>query len=358
MNVLRARRLELGRERRRLARRVGGAGHSTARRTLFTLDLHADGPRGPLVGRGEASPLPGYSIDTAEETAAALAEVARALPWSIPLEAAVEAIAALTASLPPAARAGLETALLDAVGQALSRPLWSLLGDEAPAPLPLCAMLDAPPGELAAQSRLLAAAGAVALKRKLQPEDAPSVLEALRTRAPGQLRVDANRSLSPRQLEALRPRLEAAGAALIEEPVAGDLAAWLRDTPVRGGLRVAADESLAARDASSALAALRRYDGVGLAAVVVKPARDGLLGALALGRAARALGAEPIVTHLWDGVLGWQTALHLALALASPGGPAQGLWPHAGLGDDEGRVRAMLIGGRAAVPTEPGLGIA
>jgi L-alanine-DL-glutamate epimerase-like enolase superfamily enzyme len=368
MITLRA--LETRRVRRALATRAGIGRHATDRRDAIELDLRTEADGVERTGRGEAAPLPGYSIDTLPQAALALERVATSLPWSLPLDGdLLEALGDRTADLPPSARAALEAAALDAAGQILARPLWSLLRTEPAVTVPLCALLDATLPALREQSLALFDAGYAEQKRKLGPGDADAAITALRAGLDARiaLRLDANRSWRPedfathaRQLAALRPRF-------VEEPIDGDLAAWLLDAPepVLGDLRFAVDESLACATEAEALTTLRRFTPAitsgRVAAVVVKPARDGLLGAYGLGRAARRLGAAVVVTHLWDGPRAYLAAAHLAIALGSADAPGQGLAAHVGLGDANGdpglaHLLSQIERGRLAVPTRPGLG--
>ena len=292
------------------------------------------------IGRGSATPLPGYSLDTLAQAESAFGRARhRHLPWSLPGVEATDGRArrARLAHLPPSARAAIEVAILDTAGQIVGRPLWALLRAVVPPSLPLCAFL--PPQQidsLASHSAALCQAGITSQKWKLTSENELDALARL-PRDRVRLRLDANRQYSPEVFAALSGRLAALEPQFIEEPIQGDLAAWILGAPATAlrELRFATDESLAALRANESLASLRRFSaaiaGGRLSTVVVKPARDGFLGALALGRAARAAGADVVVTHMWDAPRGHVAAAHLAFALGVI--DAQGLAAHPGLGD-------------------------
>jgi len=362
--------LVLRRTQRRLRHTIGGAGHRTSTRDALEVHVHAAHAGQKLVGRGEAAPLPGYSIDALSDVEVALARLGSSKLPPLQLDGFVtEAIAEQFASLPPSARAALECALLDLAGQALGRPMWSVLGGTAPVALALGGILSGPDETLAAESATLAKSGIKTQKRKLDGDSTAASLAALGplVGAGVALRLDANRSFSVEQLRTLTPAIVALGPTLLEEPVNADLAAWMLAEPKSTlTIPIGVDESLAARTSQAALAALHRFAPAITAgrvgAIVVKPARDGLLGALAIARAAARLGAPVVVTHLWDGPIGHLAAVQLATAIGTTASPAQGLALHGGL---EGELpdaalddlRALVVAGALQVPTRAGLGL-
>lgn len=285
------------------------------------------------VGFGEASPLPGYSPDGVDQCAAAL----RALrpQWIVlhpdrePRWLLADASEMLPAEL-PAARHGLETALLDAWSRRQRRPAWSLLGGHSPSPraVPVAALLGKLDSSEALLNRAHAAVsrGIGVLKIKLghRPFDQElDALQALRMSHPGaELRLDVNRrwpAVSARErltaLSAVRPYF-------VEEPHHGVLSA--KGYAVGIGL----DESLQREDALEMLDSSLRF--VPVVAVVLKPmVLGGLARCLALGERAKALGLDVVVTHSFDGPLSMAAAAALALTV---GNRAAGLDRHSALG--------------------------
>src|SRR6266545_8276401 len=78
-----------------LARRVGNARDSHARRTGLLLTLYA----GDLYGVGEASPLPGFSPESVEACEQALWNIHETVGWIESDVPAVEQVAAAVAGL-------------------------------------------------------------------------------------------------------------------------------------------------------------------------------------------------------------------------------------------------------------------
>ncbi|WP_437993768.1 mandelate racemase/muconate lactonizing enzyme family protein [Sorangium sp. So ce145] len=320
------------------------------------------------VGLGEATPLPGFSPDTADEDQRALAELPGALgAVDLPAEgAAPTATAILRALAPlssrlrdlPAARFALETALLDLLGQRLGLSMSACLGGHVRyAEVQVNGLLttSVPLPEMLARASALAARGVRAIKVKLRSrgEDGFArdleALRALRREHPGvELRLDANAAWSldeaPRRLALLAPL----GPRFVEQPVAPALLHHLgaRDVPW------AADESLAVEGMPE-----RLLEAEGCAAFILKPAMLGLLRAHALGGRAQARGIDAVVTHLFDGPIALAASCELALAL--PRAPlACGLDAHAGLEAWPAiRIPQLREGGLVAASDRPGLGI-
>lgn len=284
-----------------------------------------------LQGAGEASPLPGYSPDSIERAAAALAGIHHALGA---LETTRDAAGAIAdAVLPavqelagaPSARFAVETALLDLLGRFHGLPAHRLLCGRSPAPIPRSALLPPPAHpRTSLAAREAVGRGIRVLKLKIGERAFDDELAALvRLRAELghgiELRLDANGGFgadAAAKLAALTP----VRPAYVEEPVSG--AALLDLLP--GAVPIAADESLA--DPAPAAKLLAHP---GLAAAVVKPALFGFLGARALALAAAQRGLPVAVTHLFDGPIALAACAELALSLPSPA--ACGLDPHPGL---------------------------
>ncbi len=314
---------------RSLSRSIGGTTHRTNMRRLVEISVQGAVDDRVCFGSGEASPLPGYCLDTAADVETEIRALRAVLPWTLSLNASVvSAIEQKCADLLPAARAAVETALLDIVGQAQHRPLWSLLTGsiDSPPPVPLASQLLGPVAEFADEAQRLRDLGYRTLKCKVDSIDAVDRLACLATLSGTALRLDANRSLSCEILRTSRPMIDRLRPALFEEPI-GDLARKLaEDEPALRNLPIAIDESLIAKTADEALLELEAFTpfmrSKRVVAVVVKPTRDGLIGALRLARAAQAAGADAIVTHCWEGAIGCLAAAHLSLALHRTGGPA------------------------------------
>jgi L-Ala-D/L-Glu epimerase len=275
------------------------------------------------AGVGEACPLPGYSPDSSDEVAGALDRwCSRAA--GRPLSAPADVAALLDGVAAPSLRFAIETAAWTVLARRVALPLHRLWSPgHTPESIPL-RYLCAPSVEAVAA---LARRGVRHVKWKIgqDPRRELETLRALRGRLPAvAVQVDANGALSVADLEKWCDALADCGVELIEEPMAWDVLA--RTPPLR--LPVALDESLQHADWAMRLAAVARTQT--LAAVVLKPTTlGGIERCLTIARAARALGARPIVTHTFDGPLAMAAAAELALAL--PDAAPAGLAPHGAL---------------------------
>jgi len=338
---------------------LSNASSRWVRRSLTLLEL--SGAQG-ATGWGEASPLPGYSRDEAEACRHLLhgldPAVLQAFAALSSPRALLDAVAALVPEHLPAARFGLETALLDRLGRHTRRPLCELLreagGIEAPAvPVPLCALLPSGEPERAVElARAHRARGVSSFKLKVGPGQLNATqdrtLVALRAAFGGsvQLRLDANRSLNRATLADTLARAAEHGIEFLEEPIAAPEPELLAASPCP----LALDESL------QGMSNERLADWLALGslrALVLKPSALGGFGVcLELARAARLEGRAVIVSHTLEGPIGWAACAHLALALGERG--AAGLWP---LPHQHGPAPA-IDAHQIAPPREPGLGVA
>ena len=184
-------------------------------------------------GHGEASPLPGYSLDDLASCERVLEKLE--VP---PIEPEPAELLALCQGLvpdgcPAAARAALEMALFDLAGQRIEEPVWMLLRRASdaqaramPSLLPLAALLDAKNEiELIAQARAALERGIRTLKVKIG-RHGPFEEELVRLRAlrrelgPSiQLRLDANRTFSASVARERLERLAELEPEYVEEPV-------------------------------------------------------------------------------------------------------------------------------------------
>ncbi|RMG47159.1 MAG: O-succinylbenzoate synthase [Acidobacteria bacterium] len=325
------------------------AGPLPARRA-FVLRLEAHG----AVGVGIAVPAPGREAAARSQ----LADLCRSLPGRR-LTVADPRPPELGPDLPiepdrARVRAALDTALLDLAGRIAGLPVHRVLGGRPPkGGLAYNALLPAgSTRELLAAAERALARGVATLKLKIarRPESLDGELEALaRLRSAigpsASLRVDANGRLDPPAAAGAAARLAEIGVEYFEQPVAPRLLWDLPAFPVP----VAADESL---EESEGAARLRNPGPVRVA--VLKPAHlGGPRACLALARVARAAGIGVVVTHAFDGPIGFAAAAETALALPGPT-PACGLDPEA-LGE---RFDPPQIRGPRVVPHDrPGLGL-
>ncbi|RLM67819.1 mandelate racemase/muconate lactonizing enzyme family protein [Halorubrum sp. Atlit-26R] len=341
-----------------LTRPLGTADGDIRRREGFVVTVERGGGDGgrSAVGLGEATPLPGWT-ESREACAAAIDEVDVQ-------NGSASAPAALDAASTPAARHGVSLALADAAARDAGERLADRLADEAdvdatPADaVPVNATVgDGSPDETAAEAERAVDAGFDCLKLKVGAREVDADVERVRAvrDAVGDavaLRADANgawdRETARRALDALAPF----DLAYVEQPLsAADLdgLAALREGDDRSsGVRIAADESVAARGVDAVL------DAGAADAVVLKPmALGGPDRALAAALRARRAGVDPVVTTTIDAVVARTAAVHVAAAIpdVSPCGLATG----ALLDEDLAPDPCPIADGSLPVPSGAGL---
>ena len=305
-------------------------------------------------GCGEACPLPWFGTEDAAECVGALAAAAGILGRLSPPRTMADIALPALLDATPAARHGIELALLDLVAQRRGVPLRRLLDANAADAVSVSALLNArEPAALAREARAATDEGFGTVKLKVAhgPIEEDLARAAVVRDAAGpktRLRLDANAGWSEATaLNALR-RLARLDVELCEQPVA-DVAALRR---LRGAtpIAIAADESVPRANGEL-------FDAVD--AVVLKPmVLGGLLPALRWAQCAREHGLRTVVTTSLDGAIARLGAAQLAAALLG-GGPM----PDAGLAT--GRLLANDVcedpappqRGRIALPSTPGLGM-
>lgn len=324
-----------------------------------TTALHREGllislSDGEVTGWGEASPLPGWSKSTLEETTAALRQAVRTL--GEPLDDSE--IEELIRHLEPHAAAALAGASTDYLAQHEGRPLAERLVAErlGASAAQARASAQAPPTVRVNALGTAATRGFDVFKLKVgarSPEaDIKRVRRARARLGPNvELRLDANGAWDVETALEVLWRVEDYDIAYCEEPVSGieQLAALREISPVA----VAADESI--RSPADA----RRALSLGISVIIAKPSALGGAGVV-LNIAQWALGAAAtvIVTSLLDSAVGLTHALHTAAAVdaLSPVSPAHGLATATKLATDVADT-PPVIDGRMALPTTPGLGV-
>lgn len=284
------------------------------------------------VGFGEAAPLPGMSVDTLADVAAALAELdAREL------ESHVDA-PARHAVLPASLRFAIETAVLSARAYRANRSLASLLGTLPAAPLRCAPVVDTVDEACAAWS-----AGATIVKVKVGPTEMSKLAALAAARPDLRFRVDANQSWPDRDVHALVAEASRFTLDYIEEPCR-DARVLLHDSRVMAP--IALDDSLVGiSDAELAELHLSPQ----LAAVVLKPTLHGLLRTVAIAGQSR----RAIISHALEGPVGMAACCELALAVGNLD-DAMGLASHGAL--DNWSIATPQLDGLAIHPAGRGLG--
>lgn len=303
---------------------------------------------GGLRGYGDSAPLPEAGSENLPTADAWLQGELSRLPGATPEQA--------LARLPPpsncpAARCGLETALLDLQARQRGLPLARLLNPSSRLRIPVNASLGALDESVAERAAEARAAGYGVMKVKLGVYPHRQELARLQRLAElvpdhGGLRLDANRAWSESECRHWLPALADLPVESLEEPLRTPDPRLLADLQAAVNFSLALDESLPELGLSTVLAnpPVRR--------LVLKPMmQGGLLPCLQAAR--RAPHLEWVVTTSVDSAAGtWATA-QLAAALGSP--LAQGLATSDWLGSDLGPA-PPIDSGWLQLPDRPGSG--
>ncbi len=304
-----------------------GAARGRSEREGIVLELRT---AAGLVGRGEASPLPGMSRDTLADARRALASVADRAPFEIGDDTA--AIFAFAEALgdAPAARFAVETALLELLARSRGSSLAALFDAADAEPLAVAiarmqAIAAADPAvtleiersivtavvvDDAAEARAATRAGTRCLKIKVGDrsieEDVARVQAIAAAAAGAVLRLDANRRW-PRALAVDHlARFAQLPIEFVEEPclAAHELLAATSSVPI------ALDESLTTLTTDEIFAAL---GSPSLGALVLKPTLlGGFAPCIALASLARLANKPAIVTHTLESDVGFSACIELA----------------------------------------------
>ena len=226
-------------------------------------------------GLGESAPSERYG-----ETLASVSAALAALDLTGDDPYALERV---LPGIPPAARCALDIAMHDALGKDVGRPLWRLFGLD-PARTPVTSFtvgIDTPEIMLA---KLDAIREHPIVKVKLGFAGDVEVLEAMRARYTGTLRVDANEAWTPEEAVAKLAALERAGVEFCEQPIPAGTPERLRWIRERSRVPLVADED--AKDARDLPALAGCVDGVNIKLVKC----GGIRAALEAIHTARALG--------------------------------------------------------------------
>jgi o-succinylbenzoate synthase len=333
-------------QRIRLADDPGAAGsvgdaHRTwsERRTLLVVVEDGEG----RTGLGEAAPLPDYSPDSFDDAFRALSPLV-GTPLGDGVRRAPESASELRAATPtlasPAARFAVESALVELSSKQRGEPAWwflarvhNKLGDVDGVSYDrgraVAALLPTEPERALEHAAQAFARGIRCLKAKVGAQGAWTeeleLLRALRKRFPDALlRLDANQGFSSHELWQRLPALRELELEWLEEPVPK----FPRGLEKPAGVPLALDESLQTDPPSET--ALREH---GVRAFVLKPTTlGGYVRSFELAKLARSAGIAVVVSHAYEGPVGFSAIAALSVALGT-GRPADGLDRHPALAD-------------------------
>jgi L-alanine-DL-glutamate epimerase-like enolase superfamily enzyme len=260
-------------------------------------------------------------------------------------------------SLGTVARAGVETAICDALGRIAGVPLRELLAPGCTDSLETdVTVAIAEPSRMGELARQWVARGFRALKVKVGKDVDADVraLEAIGRAAPDAvLRVDANAGYTSDQALALARACQALHLHVEcwEQPCAADDLDGMARVAAALETPVVADESVKSMDDLRVLLERRYADGVNL-----KLAKSGgPLACLAIGRAAREAGLRVMVGGMVETRLGMTAAAHVACALG--GADYVDLDTAWLLADDPYAGGYVSDGPRYRLPAAPGLDV-
>ena len=321
------------------------------------------------AGWGEIAPLPEHSGQSLDNSLNALPRLTRTLQgWELPDVLRFLEVQSADGQLPAPLICGLETALLDALGQASGQRVADLLARDYPSNesssratprthVPVNAVIGGASVEAAVSSALTAiAAGFTCLKLKLA-EASPAALArvaAVRTAigpAP-RLRLDANESWDREQAYTLLTQCADYDIEYIEQPLpAHDLAGMAslrRVTPIP----LAADEALGGLESARRILRARAAD-----ILILKPQlAGGLRACRQIIQAAHAQGVTCVITSTLETGIGVTAALHLAAASPEITLPC-GLATLNLLQNDLLQTSLSIQQGSIELPPGPGLGV-
>lgn len=311
------------------------------------------------VGLGNIDPSPGYSVETIEESLAALNEklaaVVRGLDAGNPHRVVEAMDAALAGFLD--AKAAMEMACVDLTARRLAIPVHQYLGGALRERLRFNAWIGiVPPDEAAAEARKWFDRGFRSAKIKVGGD-----IEADRDRVkavreavgmPMKLRADANAGYSVEDAIRLGRLLEPFGLQLLEQPVAAEDLAGMARVRKGIGIPLMADESIV--DHASLIDVIRADCADIVKLKVMK--QGGFLKCRRMLETASAAGLGVVIGHGFG--LGINTVAEIMLAATSRG-VMEGLECVGPLktADDIVTSKLDLGSGEIALPDGPGLGV-
>ena len=280
-----------------------------------------------FVGTGEATPLPGYSTETWEQTREILMEYACG-PVVIDTSNVLLSVAEKVKQIPshmPSARYAYELALLDLASQYLGCSLAAILSDRWHTHIAERGVAEVVTDleHAVANSIKAVQIGAKAIKVKVgRPgrfQEELKVIEQIASHVQTPIRVDANQTVPVAYLEQYISQLNDVVVEWVEEPVSLDI--WAQYKYVNWPGFIALDESL--RTAQSR-ELIPKVCGK-LATLVLKPmVLGGLQNCLSWAKYGAQYGVDSIVSHLFDGEVAARGYCALAQVLPKDG-PAHGL---------------------------------
>jgi o-succinylbenzoate synthase len=280
---------------------------------------------GGMVGRGETSPLPGFSRESLDDAARQLRGLASSMVSREVMDDWVDPTGDLSRELDamdllPSVRFGLELALWDLYAASCGRPLAELVTPHPRKTVPVSALISGSPDEALEEARRVRSAGYEVVKLKIGARAVEEDVELVHA-VNGELgdavalRLDANRAWSLEEAQRFARTTARLGLEYVEEPLADP--AQLPSLVGTSGLPVALDESLADMEPETLEA--HPY----ARAVVLKPTLlGGLSRTLRFAKRGSALGMKPVISSAYETGIGTAALVALAAGVGEEEVPA------------------------------------
>jgi o-succinylbenzoate synthase len=266
-------------------------------------------------GLGESSPLVGFEMETIIHTSRSLKRMQKLLIGEA--IATIEDINNLLSphNLPPAAKHGIELALLNLLASHQQKPLAQLLHSNYRETILVNALISQVPPEIAAQkARQLCQEGYKCLKVKVGDEFDLQRVKAIRemsdkvTNQNIQIRIDANQAWTV--TEAIQKLKEFADLDIeyAEQPIKADDLSGMAEVRNNVEIAIAADESVKNLEGLEQVIAAKAAS-----IVILKPmAMGGILSTQKAAKVALQAGLDVVFTTTLDGAIARLGALHLS----------------------------------------------
>jgi L-alanine-DL-glutamate epimerase-like enolase superfamily enzyme len=312
-----------------------------------------------VIGWGEAASAPTMTGETIESMLAAIRYLAPTLE-GVPLEDIADITVRMDRALygNHGAKSAIEIALHDALGKALAKPVFELLGGKRRDRIPMLRMIAASdPAADIAEARRCKAEGYVAFKVKVGTGEPRK--DAERTRLVcaelGRdvlISADANQGWSVEQALQYVHAIESSGLDFFEQPVRGEDLAGMARVAAASTVPIGCDEGVHSTEDLRRHHAVRAASGASLKAVKL----GGLEPVCAAARLCDELGMKiNIAGKIAESGIATASVLHLAAALPNLEWGVSATSPY--LAEDILARPLEFSRGHAMVPSGAGLGI-
>ena len=268
------------------------------------------------VGLGESSPSKRVTGETAKTVLRAIDRIAPKLLGKCPLRIEND-VETMDSTVPenPAAKAAIDIALHDILGQTARKPLYRLIGGYRTEVLTDITLGIKPPKQTAQDALSAVKNGFKALKVKvgIDPLEDVECVRLIREAVDGetQLRIDANQGWKPEQAIEVLNKMDAYDVQFAEQPVRAEdiegLGKVRRDSPIP----IMADESVHSPEDALRLV---RAEAVDLMNIKLMKC-GGILKARKIAAVAEAAGIPCMIGCMGESGLGISAATHLAAAV-------------------------------------------